>query len=87
MRKHAQAQEVNVTLSYMINQVALDIQDDGCGFDPGELPGAAGRAGGGFGLQAMRERVAQLQGQVFIESAPKLGTTVAIQIPVEVYRE
>ena len=77
IRKHARASVVNVTLSYMNDQIALDIQDDGCGFDPG-------KTGTGYGLQAMRERIAQLQGEVFIESAPEAGTTVAIQVPMEV---
>lgn len=82
--KHARAQQVNVTLSYMADQVALDIQDDGCGFDPENPPRTPGRVSAGYGLQAMRERLAQLGGEVIIESAPELGTTVAIQIPMEV---
>jgi len=84
VHKHARAQQVNVTLSYMADQIALDVQDDGCGFDPEYPPRTPDRVGVGYGLQAMRERVAQLGGEVIIESAPKLGTTVAIQIPMEV---
>jgi len=87
VRKHAQAQEVNVTLSYMADQVALDIQDDGCGFDPGHPQSAPDRVGAGYGLQAMRERVSRLNGEVVIESTPESGTTVAIQIPMEVNLE
>lgn len=84
VHKHAQAQQVNVTLSYMAGQIALDVQDDGCGFDPENPPLTPDRVGVGYGLQAMRERVAQLGGEVIVESAPELGTTVAIQIPMEV---
>jgi len=84
VRNHARAQEVNVTLSYMADQVALDIQDDGCGFDPDNPQRSPDRVGVGYGLQAMRERVSQLNGEVIIESTPKSGTTVAIQIPMEV---
>lgn len=84
VRNHARAQQVNVTLSYMDNQVALDIQDDGCGFDPENPQSSPERVGVGYGLQAMRERVARLSGAVIIESAPGFGTTVAIQIPTEV---
>jgi signal transduction histidine kinase len=82
--KHAQAKQVNVTLSYMVDQVSLDIQDDGCGFDPENPPHSPNRVDVGYGLQAMNERVAQLGGEVIIESATELGTTVAIQIPMEV---
>jgi signal transduction histidine kinase len=84
--KHTRAQQVNVTLSYMDDQVALDIQDDGCGFDPENPPRSPDRVGVGYGLQAMNERVVQLGGEVIIESAPELGTTVAIQIPMEIMR-
>jgi len=82
--KHAQAGQVNVTISYMTDQVSLDIQDDGCGFDPENPPHTPDRVGASYGLQAMRERVAQLNGEVILESAPGLGTTVAVQIPMEV---
>jgi len=35
--KHAQATRVGVTLSYLEHQVALDVRDDGRGFDPAQL--------------------------------------------------
>jgi signal transduction histidine kinase len=38
--KHAQASRVGVTLSYMEHQVALDVRDDGCGFDLSRLASA-----------------------------------------------
>jgi signal transduction histidine kinase len=82
VHKHAQARQVTVTLSYMEDQVALDIHDDGLGFDPQNPTPASDRAGGGFGLRAMRERVAQLGGEVIVESSRGQGTTLAIQIPM-----
>jgi signal transduction histidine kinase len=36
--KHARASRVTVTLSHMEDLVALDVQDDGDGFDPQRLP-------------------------------------------------
>jgi signal transduction histidine kinase len=39
--KHAQASRVGVTLSYMEHQVALDVRDDGRGFDLARLCAAA----------------------------------------------
>jgi signal transduction histidine kinase len=79
--KHAGAQEVNITLSYMADQVALDIQDDGSGFDPEEIEAAEIEQG--FGLIAMRQRAEQNGGQVIIESTSGKGTTLVIQIPLE----
>jgi signal transduction histidine kinase len=35
--KHARATRVGVTLSYMEHEVALDVRDDGRGFDPAQL--------------------------------------------------
>jgi signal transduction histidine kinase len=84
VHKHAQAQQVTVTLSYMEDQVALDVHDDGVGFDPELLSIPVDQSRGGFGLQTMRERVAQIGGQLIIESNPGEGTTLAIQIPLEV---
>jgi signal transduction histidine kinase len=79
--KHAQADEVNITLSYMADQVALDIQDDGVGFDPQSLD--VSKSVGGFGLQAMRQRSEQNDGKLIIESEVGEGTTLVIQIPVD----
>jgi signal transduction histidine kinase len=81
VHKHAQAEEVNITLSYMADQVALDIQDDGIGLDPKNLEAA--KSDGGFGLQAMRQRAEQNGGQLLIESADGKGTTLVVQIPVD----
>jgi signal transduction histidine kinase len=41
--KHAHASRVGLTLSYMEDEVALDVRDDGVGFDP--APDRAGRDG------------------------------------------
>ena len=77
VRKHALANRVSVTLSYMGDLVVLDVQDDGAGFDP-ELAGTTGA----FGLAAMRERVEQLGGTLVVESMPGAGTTLAVEIPI-----
>ena len=81
VHKHAQAEEVNITLSYMADQVALDIQDDGIGLDLENLESA--KSDGGFGLQAMRQRAEQNGGKLLIESADGKGTTLVVQIPVD----
>jgi signal transduction histidine kinase len=46
--KHAQASRVGVTLSYMEHEVALDIRDDGRGFDPARF----GESAAGNGAEA-----------------------------------
>jgi signal transduction histidine kinase len=83
IRKHARASEVNITLSYMGDAVALDVVDDGAGFDPARLNDSVeAHDAGGFGLVAMRERIEQLGGTLVIESAPDAGTALAAELPV-----
>src|SRR5699024_9047650 len=38
IRRHAEASQVHLTLSYLGEQVALDIADNGVGFDRAQLP-------------------------------------------------
>jgi len=73
--KHARAGRVGVTLSYMDDEVALDVRDDGSGFDP------AGQSAG-FGLIAMRQRIEGLAGTLEIESEPGDGTGISARVPV-----
>jgi signal transduction histidine kinase len=77
--KHAAATRVWLTLSYMDCEVALDVRDDGRGFDPaaGGEPGA----GGGFGLVAMRQRVEGLSGTLGVESEAGAGTVISVCVP------
>jgi len=82
IHKHAQANEVVITLSYMDEQVALDVQDDGKGFDPQVMGNPPGQVSGGYGLPAMRQRVEQIGGEMIVESSPVKGTTLVVQLPV-----
>ncbi|MEV4443534.1 sensor histidine kinase [Streptomyces sp. NPDC049577] len=80
--RHARAEHAAVTLTYLGDQVALDVYDDGVGFAPaaGSASAAAGRRT--FGLHGMRERIADLGGTLTVESAPGEGTAVAAVIPL-----
>jgi signal transduction histidine kinase len=72
--RHAQATNAWVTLSYMEQEVALDVRDDGKGFEPAQADG--------FGLVAMRQRVEGLSGTLQIESEPGAGTAISACVPV-----
>lgn len=74
IKKHARAQNINITLSYMPGILVLDIADDGQGFDT-----SISRRG--FGLQSMRERAEELGGELTVESEPGKGTNIAVSIP------
>jgi signal transduction histidine kinase len=73
--KHAEATRVGVTLSYMEHEVALDVRDDGRGFDGPDA------VNGGVGLIAMRQRIEGLAGTLQIESEPGAGTGISACIP------
>ncbi|AOS65024.1 sensor histidine kinase [Actinoalloteichus hymeniacidonis] len=78
--KHAKAERVGLTLSYMEDLVTLDVRDDGIGFDPDDQR-AAISTNGGFGLAGMRQRVQRLAGRLDIESEPGGGTAISASVP------
>lgn len=75
--KHARAGRIEVLIEFGEKQVRLRVRDDGCGFDPGQPP----KSQGGFGLVGMRERAAQLQGELTVQSASGKGTEVTLTLP------
>jgi signal transduction histidine kinase len=79
--KHAAATRIGLTLSYMDDEVILDVRDDGRGFDP--VQAARHCTGpGGFGLVAMRQRIEGLSGSLQVESESGLGTAISASVPV-----
>jgi PAS domain S-box-containing protein len=74
--KHSCATKVEVILERRADAVLLIIEDDGVGFDPGEV----GSAGQGFGLLGMHERAALVGATLQIESAAGEGTTVLLRM-------
>ena len=72
VRRHAGAQQVCVTLRPHEGRWALELRDDGGGFDT-EAPRA------GYGLLGMAERARMLGGALSIISAPGMGTTIRLE--------
>jgi len=73
VRRHAHARQVEVTLLPLQGRWALQVHDDGVGFDT-RSPRT------GFGLLGMGERARALGGDVSIRSEPGQGTTVRLEI-------
>ncbi|MFD7503086.1 sensor histidine kinase [Streptomyces sp. NPDC059850] len=82
VREHAWATRAALTLTWLDDQISLDIADNGRGFDP-ERPRAAdtGRERG-HGLPAMRVRARQLGGTLTVESTRGEGTVVSAAVPL-----
>jgi signal transduction histidine kinase len=78
--RHARATRVGVTLSFMGDEVILDIRDDGQGFDPLALPDRTRT--GGFGLDGMRARAERIAGSLTVESEPGHGTALSARVPL-----
>ncbi|MGY6024544.1 sensor histidine kinase [Streptomyces spinosirectus] len=78
--RHAHATRVGVTLSFLGDEVILDIRDDGTGFDPLTLP--ARTSAGGFGLDGMRARAERIAGSLTVESEPGHGTALSARVPL-----
>ena len=78
--RHGRATAIKVAGSIKDGKLLFSVKDNGCGFNPSVAPGVEA---GHFGLQGIHERVAALEGEMSIESAPGTGTkvTVAIRIP------
>ena len=76
--KHAQAKRISVKLDFGKKYFRLVTRDDGRGFDATQLPPGEGR----FGLVGMRERAAQLNGELKIRSAPGQGTEITLSVPL-----
>ncbi|MFJ9582231.1 sensor histidine kinase [Streptomyces acidicola] len=78
--KHAHATRAGITLSFMGDEVTLDVRDDGHGFDP--LAVAPRNGTGGFGLDGMRARAERVAGAVAVESEPGQGTAISARVPL-----
>jgi len=74
---HADAQEIEVRVSFEEDGLAVDICDDGRGFDVKTKSAGTGH----YGLVGMKERIQLIHGTLRIESADGAGTTVRITLP------
>jgi signal transduction histidine kinase len=80
--RHASARSVRVRLFLEGDLLALEIEDDGRGFDPLTLTRPES-----LGFLGMRERATALRGSLEVESEEGRGTLVRVRIPMSSGRE
>jgi len=75
--KHARCKNVITCISYTSGSIVLTQRDDGIGFDMQEMTGK----NSGNGLINMQRRAAMINALLTIDSQPKKGTTLILNIP------
>lgn len=78
--KHAQANRVNIALTWKPDEVIVRIVDNGRGFEPDAMVDRRDEARG-MGLLGMKERASLLGGQLDIVSELGQGTLVVARLP------
>ena len=73
--KHASATEILVQLTRTDTELALLVEDNGTGYEPGVTPK-------GMGTDNIAQRVSFLKGEISIQSAKGQGTSTMVTIPL-----
>ncbi len=81
IERHAMAETVLIACTATDQEITIEIEDDGVGFDPGTMTEPRD-TGQGLGLLGMRERMMLLGGKWTVDSEPGKGTRIEITIPV-----
>jgi PAS domain S-box-containing protein len=79
--KYARTTEAALMMTVNTDMLAITVEDNGIGFDPGQRLTEA-TAKGGFGLLNLRERLQLLGGRLDLHAAPGAGCRVTMSLPV-----
>jgi signal transduction histidine kinase len=74
--KHAKASELSVIVDWQGSTLTIQVQDDGCGFEPSAIAP-------GNGLANIQRRLEQLGGNCSIQSDSGHGTTVTMRVELK----
>jgi len=78
--KHATARSILIRLEISATELAVEVKDDGSGFEVRKLDGAES-LDDHFGLFNVHEQITHLGGTTTIESSPGRGTSVRLSLP------
>ncbi|MBQ3347236.1 MAG: sensor histidine kinase [Synergistaceae bacterium] len=80
--RHGQASEVDIQLTRENDTLTLEIQDNGKGFEAGNINHETLRVEGHRGLASMTERMSLMSGKLSITSKPGEGTKIIASLKV-----
>ena len=83
--KHADADEIEVTLKTSKEYLIIIVEDNGKGFNTDTILQLAENASGkikSIGIYGMMQRAELIDGKLIIESEPNQGTTVYLKVPL-----
>jgi signal transduction histidine kinase len=82
--KHSGATAAEIQLDYGPRNIVMLVKDNGKGF---VMSAYTGPSQGHFGLLGISERIKRIRGEVIVNSAPDMGTTVRILAPIDLAQE
>ena len=80
--KHSKAKEVNVSFRLLKNDYRITVADNGIGFDLEDMRDKA-VSQKKFGLFSIMERIRYIGGSVEIDTMPRKGTKIIINMPIK----
>jgi len=75
--KHSGATNATIAINYINDIIAIDIEDNGVGFDVKST-----KSKNGVGLNLIKSRIKTLKGKFDLSSTKKTGTKIHIEVPV-----
>jgi two-component system, chemotaxis family, CheB/CheR fusion protein len=83
--KHAGVNDARIRIGSVAENIILEVEDSGRGFEA--TGDRIARREGGFGLFSLRERLGYIGGEVIIRSTPGIGTTVTLRAPIRIQQQ
>lgn len=74
--KHANASQVLATITFGNACAVIVIRDNGLGFDTADIGDSS------YGLKNIRQRIAEVNGELVIKSQPGKGSQIIVQLPL-----
>jgi two-component system NarL family sensor kinase len=75
--KHSKATKATVSIEEIDNQFHIEVTDNGSGFTNSKFELIEG-----FGINQIRARINNMQGEVIINSILNIGTTITLKVPI-----